>query len=94
MNNADDPYDWWEVSFSSAQLVSTFFISMRENCCTERDFVNINVGNSTPPYSNPLCHEVSKSGWYTCYTRLKGTSFGLSRNDTKPTHFREIMAFS
>jgi hypothetical protein len=93
MTNNPAPYDWWEVNFSSAQLVSTFFISMREEW-TDREFYNINVGNSSPPYNNPLCHEVSKSGWYTCYTKLTGTSFGLSRNNSNYMHFREIMAFS
>ena len=72
---------------------------MVENCYTYRNNFQVSVGNSTPPYNNPICHDsggvVHNSGWFVCKTdQLIGNYIGLYRIDQEYLMLREIWVYS
>ena len=86
-NNDPSPFDWLEYNLSISTLISSILIFIPEwGSCYDRNNFLLNVGNSSPPYLNPICHNFGPtsptgvtSGWYKCTTPLFGTKIGLSR---------------
>lgn len=98
-----DPFDWLEYTLPTVTLIRSFLIFKREDCgsaCSARDNYIVRVGNSTPPYNNPICYDdgpsvsTLRSGWYQCQSDLYGTKFGISRNDTNYIEIHEIWVYS
>ena len=51
------PYGWNEFTLPASTLISSVFIFCGEWGTFYRDNFLLSVGDSTPPYNNPVCYD-------------------------------------
>ena len=82
VHNSDpgnSPIEWVMFTLSNSVLVRSYHMFMREDCCINRNYFTVRVGNLSPPEANSICYDhgpdaptIVTSGWYKCKTDLFG----------------------